>query len=397
MADAEQDAAAFETQVARVRDSGWLGRSQSLSRLFDLLAQARRDDRPLREADLAHEVFGRRDDLAGDASVRVYVHRLRRKLAEFYAGPGAGEPIQLTVPLGDYRLDLRSAVADAPTLSTPSRRWRAPLVVALLLLLNLAAWLWVRQTLAPERELAALARRPPWSLISGQRPVLVVVGDYYIFGETDGLEIQRMIREFNINSADDLAQFLMDNPRLQGRYVDMDTNYTPTGASVALKDVLPIAQMAARGRRRVQVITSSSLTPEMLKSADIIYVGYLSGLRLLEQPVFATARLKIGDNYDALVDKRTGRRFSSTAEDAARNQTNIDYGYLRAFAGPAGNHIIIIAGTRDIGVAQMAETAASQIALSGSAKGAPLEKLYEVRGVGRTSLSAHEVDLSPQR
>ena len=124
----EDRAQALARQVARVREAGVLGRSQGLARLFDYLADPARDGRPLREADVAHDVFGRELDLSGDASVRVFVHRLRKKLEAFYAGPGADEPHRLVIPVGDYRLDVADAaeVAVAPPAPKLRPRWFWP-------------------------------------------------------------------------------------------------------------------------------------------------------------------------------------------------------------------------------------------------------------------------------
>jgi len=115
-------AEALERQVARVRESGVLGRSHGLSRLFDYLADPAREGRTLSEADVAADVFGRELDLSGDASVRVYVHRLRKKLDDFYAGAGASEPQRLVIPVGEYRLDVADAaeVPVVPPLPVPA-------------------------------------------------------------------------------------------------------------------------------------------------------------------------------------------------------------------------------------------------------------------------------------
>ena len=37
-------------------------------------------------------------DVRQDAVVRVYVHKLRRKLDDYYAGPGAQETLRLSLP-----------------------------------------------------------------------------------------------------------------------------------------------------------------------------------------------------------------------------------------------------------------------------------------------------------
>jgi hypothetical protein len=390
---------AFAAQVARVRQSGVLGRSHGLSRLFDYLADPVREGLTLSEADVAHEVFGRGLDLSGDASVRVYVHRLRKKLEGFYAGPGAGEPHRLVIPVGEYRLDIAPAARQAPDAPPVrrARRWGWPAAAAaaaLLVTLNLGAWWMVANAAAPGRELARAAAAPLWAGLGRERPLIVVVGDYYIFGDTDyGDTPKRMIRAFEINSPADLDAWLMDNPQLQGKYVDLDTYYTPVGATLALREVMPLVRQAAGGLERVRVITASRLTPDMMKSADIVYVGYLSALRLLQEPVFARSRFSIGATYDELVDRKTGRSYVSGAGVASGDRPNRDYGYLAAFQGPAGNRFVIIAGNRDIGVMQTAEIAADLKTLAGlkPRDGAMLEALYQVDGVGRTNLSATPV------
>jgi len=389
---------ALAAQVARVRESGILGRSHGLARLFAYLADPARDGRTLREADVAQDVFGRGLDLSGDASVRVYVHRLRKKLEDFYAGAGAVEPHRLVIPVGEYRLDVIAVdtASPAPPAARPRARWLVPALAAGLALVaaNVGAWAYVAHETGPSRELARAAASPLWADIGRERPVLVVVGDYYIFGDTDyGEGPKRMIRAFEINSPADLDAWLMDNPQLQGRYVDLDTYYTPVGATLALREIMPLVRQAAGGIDRVRVITASHLTPDLMKSADIVYVGYLSALRVLQGPVFERSRFTIGSTYDELVDRKTGQTFVSGAGAASGDRPNRDYGYLAAFRGPAGNHFVIVAGNRDIGVMQMAEVASDPKAL-GALKvreDAPVEALYEVDGVGRTAIGARPV------
>ena len=98
--------AAFQRQVDAVRLGHGLGRSLGLGRLFDYLIDVTRAGVVVAESDVAHGVFGRGDVAPWDASVRVAVHRLRRKLEAFYNGPGRNEPDRLTVPVGAYRLVL---------------------------------------------------------------------------------------------------------------------------------------------------------------------------------------------------------------------------------------------------------------------------------------------------
>lgn len=58
----------------------------------------------IKEYNIATDVFGRavNFDQSQDAIVRVEMHRLRKKLAEFYATEGQAEPIQIVIHSGHY-------------------------------------------------------------------------------------------------------------------------------------------------------------------------------------------------------------------------------------------------------------------------------------------------------
>jgi hypothetical protein len=76
-----------------------------------------------------------------------------------------------------------------------------------------------------------------------------------------------------------------------------------------------------------------------------------------------------------------------------------DYGYFSSFAGPGGGRVVIIAGTRDVGLMQTAEAATSGPALktlvqrSGTADN--FEALYDVEGMDRQNVNGQLIIASP--
>jgi hypothetical protein len=60
--------------------------------------------RDVKEYNIAVEALGRPADFdqSRDAIVRVEAHRLRKRLQDYYGGPGAGHQIQIVVPPGSY-------------------------------------------------------------------------------------------------------------------------------------------------------------------------------------------------------------------------------------------------------------------------------------------------------
>ena len=395
----------LQIQAERLRSSGALGRSAPIQKLFDYLLQRSLEGDAPKEIEVAEAVFGRRVgfDVSLDSTVRVYVHRLRRKLDEYYAGPGRDEPVRLAIPKGEYRLVAAprdEASAEPGVARAPPRRWLA-LAAASLLALNiliLGGW-WASSQFGGY----AFARgAPAWSaLLKGERPISLIVGDYYIFGELDEhRDVSRLIREYKINSAEDLSNFQMENPEFVDRYTDLDLFYLPTSAAPALRSLMPILAPTSKARDRVRVVTASHLTPDLLKRTEIVYVGYLSGLGVLRRQVFAGSRFRIGDTYDELVDTTNNQIYwSQEGGPNASGETRRDYGYFSTFVGPEGNRMVIIAGTRDVAVMQMAETLSSReglAELTRRAKGMEaFEALYEVDGMDRVNLRGRLLLVSP--
>ena len=190
------------------------------------------------------DVFGKGADFdpSQDSMVRVYAHNLRQKLEHYYATEGRAEPRQLTLARGEYRVSLapsaatrrgggcagfaRDTAAPVPsavttpiaTSHTPSagaaRRSDAAREVASsrgllgrrLLPRSRLGDRRARRIHAVERAArAAVPRRsvaasPIWAgMLDDDMPILVVVGDYYIFGELDEHgDIKRLVRDFTV-------------------------------------------------------------------------------------------------------------------------------------------------------------------------------------------------------
>ena len=99
----------IEAQIEKLTNSSVLHGSESLCKLLRYIARHALDHpgAPLKEYQIATEVFGRQDDFDPqvDSMVRVQAGRLRTKLAEYYNGDYAAEdPVLVELPKGTYVL-----------------------------------------------------------------------------------------------------------------------------------------------------------------------------------------------------------------------------------------------------------------------------------------------------
>ena len=86
----------------------------------------------------------------------------------------------------------------------------------------------------------------------------------------------------------------------------------------------------------VRVIASSELDADTAREANIVYLGLISGMGLLEDTTFAGSGFAVGESYDELID-RTARQ-TYTSEEARSLASPVfyrDYGYSRASKRPA--------------------------------------------------------------
>jgi len=372
--------ASFAEEVVRIRDSGLVGYSGRLRDLFDFLAARGPESDPATQADIAETVFGQHQAEADDATARVYIHRLRKRLEQFYAdrGDGAG---RLVIPPGAYALRYERGEVAAPSLGPPrrARRWLVPLVAALALV---AAFLGGRELSggAIDGQVNAIWR----PFIDSDRPIMVVVGDYYIFGEIDPTQPERgrLIRDFEINSPTDLARAQEADPTRYGKSEDMGLNYLPVSSANALRALAPVL---AQARKPVSVIAASQLSSDVFRSYNIIYVGLFSGMGMLQEANFADSHFAIGETFDELVDLESGRRYTSgEALSLATTRSYQDYGYIARFHQPGGALVAVLAGERDTGlrgVAPLAVTGKLPDKLAAlAAGGKSFEAVYQITG-----------------
>lgn len=391
--------AALQQEVARIQVSGVLGEAR-LRSLFDYLAKNTLAGHSPKEIAIAVDVFGKNSDFdaAQDALVRVYIHKLRKALDEFYGSrsePGA----RLHLPRGEYRLqvstDPPATPGPGPTKNRHVGILRALVVLIAAVLLGFFAFTWHR---TPLSDLDRVRANPIWSeILKDERPILIVVGDYYLIGETDDtMNVNRLVREYSVNSKSDLDRYIVEHPDMAARYMDVGIRYLPISAAFALRDVMAVLSPQ---NKRISIAKMSDVEPGSLKSVDIVYIGYLSGMGMLQDLVFTGSRFAIGESYDEVIDNKTrhsyisqvGSRIMDSPQPTGREQSYHDYGLFEKLRGPGGNTILVIAGTRDEGVSQTAEAFTSDQKLNELGRQAdltlPLEALLEVGAFNGTNLT----------
>lgn len=389
---------------ARIEASGVLGRSKYYAALLQYLIRCSVEERQPREIDLATEVLDKPEsfDVSSDSSVRVYVHQLRKKLKAYYEQNEPDAAYHLVIPKGKYALAALPVAAVAATAQAAAFRPRLNSVLLALAIVLLGANLLFM--VAKEDESSNLtsqlaAHHPVWEkVLSDKQPILLVMGDYYIFGELNANgNIARMVREFNVNSRSDLEDLQFSDIEHTENYLDLDLSYMPEGSAFALAKIVPILQDSGK---TVNITMMSDLTTADIRSNHIVYIGYISALEKLTAMTFAGSGLRIGRSYDELLNSETEEYYTSDAGLPEEGEPFRDYGMFSTFPASLDTQVVLISGMRDAGLMHTAQALSDASSLDDLVVAidsdtdeavASFEALYEVYGVDRLNFDANLV------
>lgn len=364
-ADSQQDA--FLVHADAIAASGILGKNSRLALLFDFLVQHREEPNPTGQV-LAREVFDNQEGVSpDDSTVRVYIHRLRQKLEMFYLTEGHNLTGKLYIPKGTYALTfenihpekLRHHSGWFVMLEALCRSRRVLIALCFILFIALVVSLFPRW-----QEKESLAYPPANSLwqdfLNDPRPVVILLGNYFLVGQyaqtPSGAYLQRYVRDFRINSPEDLEIWSSRSP---GQFADIENiamSYLPVSTGVALGQIVPL--LAASGKPfSIKNITDTSA--EILKENNIIYVGLISGMKFTEPLIFSHSDYVPGLDYDEITDIRN-RQIYRTDEPAGRTSGSVytDYAFV-GYQSVGESKLLAIAGLRDTGLLGAADVITS--------------------------------------
>lgn len=407
----------------RIVESGALGRSRVYAALLEYLLKSAGSGRSPKEIEIAIDVLGRGSDfdVSKDSVVRVYIHQLRKRLDTYYRKHDQEASHQIIIPKGQYTISAVPAQSAAspgsdcvaggsahdggvPEGRLPRNRFALILMSVLIALLavNVIIMSWPQPDTDASLSAATgidrqIVEHPVWStILNDELPILVVMGDYYIFGELDEHgRITRMVREFNINSRQDLSALFLSDQAMIGQYIDLDMTYMPEGSAYALAQITPILHSSGK---RVEVTMMSRLSTNDLRKNHVIYIGYVSAMDKLHNLYFAASGLQVGRTYDELYNKGSQVFYTSDAGLPEQGQAFRDMGLLATFPAAQGNQFMIVAGTRDAGLMHAAQAVASTVSLqqvdnalslSSERRQASHEALFEVFGMDRMNFDAN--------
>ncbi|MDZ7290591.1 MAG: hypothetical protein ONB44_03160 [candidate division KSB1 bacterium] len=341
-----------KTILKKILQSKGFRESNLYQNLLSYLVNANLSAAVPKEITIAIEVFGKDSSFNSykDATVRYHIHVLRKKLDEYYKDEGRQDKIRISIPKGHYEVKFISDHDQNKLFFKKSlayvKRWQTLVILSLLLITIYLAYQYLKLRGASGEAYSWAERDPIWStFFENGYPTLLVIGDDFLLDEYRAdMNRYRQIRDWKIDSENDLREFLILHPR-ENIWKSEITGIPFKGADNIL-DVLPIIY---RFREEVGLKMSSELILDEVKMHNIIYIGELKNLRVLKQILYRTPirfqykpdeRLFIvRDETDTL---QTFVRIEAPYEQ--KNKFNIDYSVFLKMPGFENENFMFIVG-----------------------------------------------------
>jgi hypothetical protein len=354
----------FFQQIDNIIKSHSLRGSESLCKLLQYLAKQSlyHPEAPLKEYQIATEVYGRPADFdpQSDSTIRVQAGRLRLKLAEYYAGEGAADPIVVKIPKGSYHLTFdarsvepllgpqgvasREASASSLKVARVPAGWRIAVILLLagltISLIVLGSLLWNRKL--PEPAMAAPSvPRAAGSLAAFWRPF------------TSGAEEPWVIFSNAAFVGRPETGMRYYNPRQDSKSAVYD-HYTGVGEVLAIH---ALDDAFGTLGRKILVKRGSLFTLDDVRNNNLIFVGSPSeNLSLLDIPgtqEFVFQRVASGPRQGdlSIVSKHPNPGEAGTYLASPSNiPLTEDYSVVGLVPGiGSGRFVMILAGTTTFG------------------------------------------------
>ncbi|HEY2039395.1 MAG TPA: helix-turn-helix domain-containing protein [Edaphobacter sp.] len=275
----EAHAQRMEAHLQRMLQSSHFARAETQRKLLQYLWEHRHEI--VSEYALATEALGRHAnfDPTTDASVRVHISRLRRKLKDYYQLE-PGETELLAIPTGTHQLmvldqSLRAtapAAEEAVIPQAPRRSYTIPILSGIIgVLLLTTVWFGWKYT-----SLRSIPERPKpnafWSwFLTGKAPIKIILPTPVIFGFKDHPSFR--LRSTLVNDYNDVPKdpdFDKLTKNLGERTFEQP--YTVTWDTLAAIDMARYLD-GVGAKDRVSFNVTRDLSPLVLENSNVIAVG----------------------------------------------------------------------------------------------------------------------------
>ncbi|MBN1998702.1 hypothetical protein JW935_14170 [candidate division KSB1 bacterium] len=314
-------------------------------------------DRLPTEIDFAINVFGKKKDFdpAEDTVVRVYFYRLRKKLAEYYNGPGKHDPVRITIPKGHHCIEFYTQPSFVVWFKKNINIKKILPYIPALLLTFAVIYLALENNPAAQHNSAG--RSVFWKeFLENERKTLIVIGELYTFYlNKPDIGHEWLVRDDQINSYEELQAFLANYHVNPADIYLPGWDIVPKSAAI---NILGIYDVLWTVKEDLEIKITSQVTLEDIREKNIIYVGNFHNLKHLEkylpgdrfrQVTRYKPYQKHPERYLRVKTQQLDTTYQFTYYYDQKSGSNEDYALVTKVPGPTSNVFLFIVSFLPLG------------------------------------------------
>ncbi|WP_109831795.1 hypothetical protein [Reichenbachiella versicolor] len=324
-------------QLDRIISDKAFSRSKVNVRLLRFLVESTLADKDVKEVTIGTELFSTKyDPVKWDNKVRVYVYHLRKKLDEYYQSANSNE-IVFQIAKGQYKVQFESYRATQTHDAEKN--------------ISLAKWIYGAIAMVVLAIAIFFVTKPSiddfWKgLMNNGMSTTVVFGDYFTIEGPTLTSTKGIIRDYEINSADELEDYLLHNPELKDKLYPSQHHYFNWAAPYCSKE---IAQFWAKYDYPFDIVQISEWSVSQLDNQNLVYFGQSKTMGVLQNilkekfPQY-NYRSQVLERTDPVTKKKVTYRDIITQDNK-----NTDYTIVAKISTPTGNEMRFFLSDQDCG------------------------------------------------
>ncbi len=306
-----------------------------------------------KETTIALDVFcaDLKEDADCTAKVRVYIYNLRKKLDSYYLHEGAKDKIQFQIPKGHYKVVISDKKGFFEKKSPSSFKWRfAFYTISLLFFISILFIFFLIHSRKPARHIEFSQKsNPVWTdYFENDTPILLLLGDFYFYLDCSIPDRPRLTRDYQINSRQDLDDFLHENERYNQHISETGLTFLSKLAPWCLFDLLPVIM---HSNSHIELKLASQLQWTDLNKYNLVYVGTFKSFGKLTQLLDKLhVEFQVRPNCLYYHSENADTTYKYTGISSSLNSPyEIDYAVIAKIPGPNHNTITLFTSMKDIG------------------------------------------------
>ncbi|MFH0991090.1 MAG: hypothetical protein V1799_13865 [bacterium] len=343
------DRVEIQSVLTDILESPEFKEAQRYRELLQYLVEESLEDRVPKETTIGMRFFGKDATFNSkeDATVRVYINNLRKKLEHYYYTSEKPHTHKLCIPVGHYKVEFVPIVKKR-ILGRKGRRLVLSVFITSLTLISFLLGVKYSTYLQSDRQ-AIEVPNSIWNdfVRTGGRPTLFVLGDYYFLRDQTA-PVSTYYRTITINTPEDYQQAIAKNPSFAARYKQNNFTFIRPSAPLGIAQILPIVHRASNG---YSIKLASQFTDNDFKTNNIIFIGSFKTLYSFKK-FLHTFRVEYSSMPEAI--NILGEGGDSLCQYSIRDQRGEDFvkdfSVIARGAGPEGSTILLLIGFHETGV-----------------------------------------------